>query len=130
MAKVKSTISIEGLDLDELRELRRAIDERIAGIEVEQQRTVFEQIQALAASIGVSPEQLLQQFGGRASSRRGSQGGKKSGGEKEARYRNPQNPEETWSGRGRQPKWLSNALKSGQRLEAFSVHGSESNKPS
>lgn len=122
MAKAtKNTVSIEGLELDELRELRRAIDERIAGMEVEQQRTVFEQIQALAASVGTSPEQLLQQFGGRASSRRGSQGSKKSGGEKEARYRNPQNPDETWSGRGRQPKWLSSALKSGKRLEEFAT---------
>ncbi|HKH46223.1 MAG TPA: H-NS histone family protein [Thermoanaerobaculia bacterium] len=123
MAKTASrgnAVDISGMDLEELRELRRAVDQRIAEQEEEQQRSVYDEIHRLATDAGTSVEQLLQRYGGRAS-RRGSQGGKKQGGEKEARYRNPQNPDETWSGRGRQPKWLSSALKSGRRLEEFAV---------
>ncbi len=37
------------------------------------------------------------------------------------KYRNPSAPEETWSGRGRQPRWLVAALKSGRKLEEFSI---------
>jgi DNA-binding protein H-NS len=38
------------------------------------------------------------------------------------RYRNPNNPEEAWSGRGRQPRWLAVALTSvGAKLEDFEV---------
>jgi DNA-binding protein H-NS len=34
------------------------------------------------------------------------------------KYRNPQNPEETWAGRGLTPKWLTAAIK-GARLTIF-----------
>ena len=36
-----------------------------------------------------------------------------------AKFANPENPEETWSGRGRQPRWLSAKLKSGASLEEY-----------
>lgn len=35
----------------------------------------------------------------------------------EAAYRNPENPAQTWSGRGRRPRWVSDALTAGRTLE-------------
>jgi len=40
------------------------------------------------------------------------------------KYRNPLAPEETWTGRGKRPKWLVKALEGGARLETFKI-GSE-----
>jgi DNA-binding protein H-NS len=37
------------------------------------------------------------------------------------KYCNPSAPEETWSGRGKQPRWLVAALQSGHRLEEFRI---------
>jgi DNA-binding protein H-NS len=37
------------------------------------------------------------------------------------KFRNPDNPSETWSGRGRQPRWLSAQLKSGKQIEDFRI---------
>jgi DNA-binding protein H-NS len=37
------------------------------------------------------------------------------------KYRNPQQPSETWSGRGKQPRWLTAQLKSGKRLDDFRI---------
>ncbi|WP_169392063.1 MULTISPECIES: H-NS family nucleoid-associated regulatory protein [Psychrobacter] len=37
------------------------------------------------------------------------------------KYRNTQNHEETWTGRGRKPTWLVDALEAGQSLEDFEV---------
>jgi DNA-binding protein H-NS len=37
------------------------------------------------------------------------------------KYLNPLAPEETWSGRGKQPRWLVMALQSGHRLEDFRI---------
>jgi len=37
------------------------------------------------------------------------------------KYRNPDNPTETWAGRGLRPRWLAAALKSGKKLEDFSI---------
>ena len=40
------------------------------------------------------------------------------------KYQNPKNPTETWSGRGRQPGWLSPQLRSGKKLDDFRIHNS------
>jgi DNA-binding protein H-NS len=41
------------------------------------------------------------------------------------KYCNPSAPEETWSGRGKQPRWLVAALQSGHRLEEFRISDPE-----
>lgn len=38
-----------------------------------------------------------------------------------AKFRNPKNPEETWTGRGRQPKWLVAELARGRSLTSFKI---------
>jgi DNA-binding protein H-NS len=40
------------------------------------------------------------------------------------KYRNPENPAETWAGRGLKPRWLVAALDAGKMLEDFSVETS------
>jgi DNA-binding protein H-NS len=37
------------------------------------------------------------------------------------KYQNPEVPSETWSGRGKTPRWLVAALKSGHKLEDFAI---------
>lgn len=37
------------------------------------------------------------------------------------KYQNPQVPTETWSGRGRTPRWLVAALETGHKLEEFAI---------
>jgi DNA-binding protein H-NS len=44
------------------------------------------------------------------------------------KYRNPNQPFETWSGRGKQPRWLTAALKTGQTIEEFAIGNLEANK--
>ena len=41
----------------------------------------------------------------------------------EAKYRNPDKPSETWSGRGREPKWLSGTIAAGASRERFAIAG-------
>ncbi|UXB37584.1 H-NS family nucleoid-associated regulatory protein [Stenotrophomonas maltophilia] len=46
----------------------------------------------------------------------------KSAGSKVApKYRNPANPSETWSGRGRQPKWLAALVQKGKEPSEFLI---------
>jgi DNA-binding protein H-NS len=42
-----------------------------------------------------------------------------------AKYRNPESPSETWSGRGKQPRWLVAALKAGHQLDEFRIDNVE-----
>ena len=44
------------------------------------------------------------------------------------KYRNPEEPSETWSGRGKQPRWLAAALKTGHSIEEFVIGRAEAHK--
>lgn len=37
------------------------------------------------------------------------------------KYRNPKDPSQTWTGRGRKPTWMVEALKKGAKMETFAV---------
>ncbi|MEH2496212.1 DNA-binding protein H-NS [Bradyrhizobium sp. AZCC 1678] len=37
------------------------------------------------------------------------------------KYRNPDDPSETWAGRGRQPRWLAEQLRSGKKVDDFRI---------
>jgi DNA-binding protein H-NS len=39
------------------------------------------------------------------------------------KYRNPENPSETWAGRGLRPRWLVAAMKGGKKVEDFAIAG-------
>lgn len=40
------------------------------------------------------------------------------------KYQNPKNPTETWTGRGKQPRWLRTQLRSGRKLDDFLIRQS------
>lgn len=46
------------------------------------------------------------------------------------KYRNPNEPTETWSGRGKLPRWLAAELKSGRTIDEFVIGDQESHKSS
>jgi DNA-binding protein H-NS len=37
------------------------------------------------------------------------------------KYRNPAQPDETWAGRGKTPRWLTAKLRSGKKLDDFRI---------
>ena len=44
------------------------------------------------------------------------------------KYRNPKNPQETWAGRGKQPRWLVAQLRAGKKLEQFVIRRSSGDR--
>lgn len=47
------------------------------------------------------------------------------------KYQNPNNPGETWSGRGKRPRWLQAQLRAGKRINDFLIDaGSKENRRS
>jgi DNA-binding protein H-NS len=44
------------------------------------------------------------------------------------KYRNPSDPAETWSGRGKQPRWLVGQLRAGKKLDDFRIDRSPKQK--
>jgi DNA-binding protein H-NS len=45
------------------------------------------------------------------------------------KFKNPSEPGETWSGRGKQPRWLVAALKAGSKIQDFEIAGGDTDKP-
>ena len=37
------------------------------------------------------------------------------------KFRNPDDPSETWAGRGKQPRWLAEQLRSGKKVDDFRI---------
>lgn len=109
MAK-SSSVDLSKLSIEELENLvRDAQAEIVSRKEAEKQR-VLDQIRELAASIGMTPEALLKQ-----------QAGGRGGAKVEAKYRHPDDPSQTWSGRGKRPQWVNDALAAGTSLEDLAV---------
>lgn len=103
--------TITGLDkmsYAELRKLQERIEVAIAAKRVEDAATTKEQLRAMAEKAGFSLSELF-----------GKRGAKKSSGE--VRYRNPKDTSQTWTGRGRKPNWLVDAVKKGAKMESFGV---------
>ncbi|WP_020084831.1 H-NS family nucleoid-associated regulatory protein [Hyphomicrobium zavarzinii] len=102
-------IDLEGLSLKQLLDLREKLDVKIEEKRKEDREDVKRAIADMAEKRGFSMDDL---FGGRRGKGKGVA----------VKYRNPDNPSETWTGRGRKPNWLVNALKKpGVKMESFSV---------
>ena len=102
--------NISKLSYHELLELSDRIQTAIKQRQAEQQAALREKMEELAAEAGFELEEVV------AKRRAGRKRGKVA-----PKYRNPSDPSQTWTGRGRQPKWLVAELKSGKALEDFAI---------
>ena len=107
MAKITG---IEKASYKELVEARDAIQAALAKRKDEERAEVKRKIAELATGSGFEINEL---FGGRRGGKRMTAGA--------AKYRNPKDPSQTWTGRGRKPNWLVEAVSQGAKLESFEV---------
>ena len=104
---------ISNLSVEELKHLQVEAEALIASKKDQAVEDAYQQILDIAENVGLSIEQILE-FG--ATKRKKST--RKS---VEPRYRSKQNPSDTWTGRGKQPRWLVAELESGAKLEDFLI---------
>ena len=101
--------ALDQLTVKELRELQASIDRHIAARQTEERSSLREQFRKMAEDAGFTLPEIVG----------ASRGGK--GRSVAAKYANPDNPSETWSGRGRQPRWMVARLKGGAKPEDFAI---------
>ena len=102
---------INGLDTysyPELLKLQEHIEAAIAAKRAEDAQATKEQLRAMAEKAGFDIRDL---FGKRGSPK----------GSGVAKYRNPKDSSQTWTGRGRKPNWLVEAVKKGGKEESFKI---------
>lgn len=109
----------ESLSRAELMKLRTDLDRAISTVGDRDRRAALKAAEAAARAHGYSLAELAPLIGeGTGRGRRGSgTSGGAAKGAAEVRFRNPDNADQTWSGRGRRPAWYSEALAAGRPVE-------------
>lgn len=102
-------INVDKLSLKELVSLRGKLHSAIVDARSRERAELKQKVAALAETHGFSVTEL---FGGMREA-------KKPVGI--AKYANPDDKSDTWTGRGRKPNWLVARLKKGARLEEFEI---------
>jgi DNA-binding protein H-NS len=100
-------MNLKSMSVEKLSKLREQVDAALSAKVIEERRTLQDELGKL--------ERLAT---GRSRVKAGRAGTR---GPVAPKYRNPANPAETWAGRGLRPRWLAAALKSGKKLEDFSI---------
>ena len=105
------SIELSNLSLEQLDQLKVDIDREIFDRKKQKQKSLRADIERLAQEAGVSLDEL---FGTAVKPTKAKK-------QVAAKYRNPNDAAQTWSGRGRQPVWLAALLAEGKSLEDFLI---------
>lgn len=108
-------IDLSGLSVADLEKL---IGEAKARIEIVKKQQFAELRRALESQARNAGFDIYELFSGGRSKAPAAVGDKKAVAPK---YRNPGNNLQTWTGRGKQPHWVRDALASGKKLEQLAI---------
>lgn len=108
-----ANIDLSSYNLGELKGLQHDIDNEIKSRQQGDLAKARQQILAIAQAAGVTVEELL------ATGAKKSTKGK--GQKVQAQYQNPADKAQTWTGRGRQPKWIAEGIAGGKQLADFRI---------
>ncbi len=105
-----AAINVDKLSLKDLVELENAVAKALSSARDRDRAEVKGKVEALVASHGFTVAEL---FG----AARGGRGRAASS----AKYANPDDRSQTWTGRGRKPNWLVLRLKKGAKVDDFAI---------
>ncbi|WP_350656134.1 H-NS histone family protein [Psychrobacter sp. S1-30-MNA-CIBAN-0213] len=103
-----NTIDLDNLNVDELRAITENAQQLIAKKQHQRLYDAYMQFEKIAEESNSTIEEILK-------------AGEKLEKKRSIKYRNTDNHQETWTGRGRKPTWLVDALAAGSDLEDFAV---------
>jgi DNA-binding protein H-NS len=102
-------INLHDLSLKELKELQSQVAKAVSSFEDRSKKAALAELEEMARAKGFTLAELT---GGTVVRKRTPA---------VAKYANPADASDTWSGRGRKPRWFEAALKAGKRPEDFAI---------
>jgi DNA-binding protein H-NS len=108
-----TNIDLSNYNVKELKGLQLDIEQEIKTRQLGDLAKARQQILAIAEEAGMPVEELL------ALNKKKLSKGK--GQKVEQQYQNPADQAQTWTGRGRQPRWIAEGLASGKQLSDFRI---------
>ncbi len=100
---------LNSLSMKELKELQSQVAKAIAEFEERRKRQALAELEEKAKAMGFSLAELT----GAVKTRKRSPS--------VAKYANPADKSDTWSGRGRKPRWFSEALAKGKKPQDLAI---------
>lgn len=107
-------IDLNSLSVTELEALAVQVQSTIASKKAQAKKTLIADMEKLARDAGVS---LAELFGSTSAPAKST----KPKATVAAKYRNPNDSSQTWTGRGRQPLWLAALVAEGRALDDFLI---------
>ena len=102
-------INYNELTLEQLKEINKKSAAAIANFENRRKKDAIQKATEIAKAAGfASLEDMMAAQPAKA-------------GKTEPKYRHPENPDLTWTGRGRKPGWIAEALEAGKSLDDFAI---------
>ena len=105
-------IDLDSLSLDELKALQKDVNKAVEDYDARRKKEAQVAVEEKAREFGFSLAELVDGTG---------KGAKKGRVPQPAKYRHSENASLTWSGRGRQPGWIKEALASGISLDELLI---------
>ena len=105
-------INLTAMSAAELTQLKNEIDKELAGRSKKLQ--AIEEVKKLAAAKGLRLDEIVAELGGAKATRV-----KRELGPAPIKFRHPKDHSLTWSGRGKRPNWMKEALAKGIKEEAM-----------
>ncbi|KIC37720.1 trans-acting regulatory protein hvrA [Ruegeria sp. ANG-R] len=103
-------IDLEKMSRKELLELRNRVEKALKSAEIHERKEALKAAEKAVAAYGFSLSELP------------LDGIKPTKGVKASpKYHNPSDPSQTWTGRGRKPKWVHDALKAGADISDLEI---------
>ena len=102
--------SIDDMSLSELQAYHKEVEAAIKGYEKKRRADAMAALRSVAKEHGFTLEELM-----------GTKPVAKAAGKGVAKYANPADPSQTWSGRGRQPAWVKAALAAGTPMASLAI---------
>ncbi|MEA3412121.1 MAG: H-NS histone family protein [Pseudomonadota bacterium] len=102
-------VNFSQYSLKQLLDLEQDLTKAIRDRQVEQKKEALDKVRDIAAGLGITPEELILGEG------------RPKKGRVPAKYQNPINKKQTWSGRGKQPGWLKELLAGGKKIEELEI---------
>lgn len=100
---------LESLSKSDLEALQRQVQEALSKSEARRRQDAIAAVKRAVEEHGLT----LQEFLSVTAERKPKRASSRTGGN-EVRFRNPENSDETWSGRGRRPAWFKAQLEAGK----------------
>lgn len=110
------SIDLKSMSRKELEKLREKIDKALAGLKKKELKAAKEAAEKAAAAHGFSLAELT---GATAKVGRKKATGPKT--KAPAKYKNPNDASQTWTGKGRQPQWFKDAMSAGSTPDALEI---------